>query len=146
MLLLNGGSFASGRSGFLDRDPVRPEPTAKIFVKVEFPGIPSTLLAQLDTGAAFSMIRPELADVLGVLDGSGAETVVSTRIGRIRGRLERVPLTLVADQGSSMEIEATFLVSQEWTGGTFLGYAGLLQHIRIALDPSINLFYFGRTG
>jgi hypothetical protein len=26
----------------------------------------------------------------------------------------------------------------------FLGYEGLLQRIRFAVDPEVNLFYFGR--
>lgn len=38
----------------------------------------------------------------------------------------------------------TFFVSQDWPSGlTFLGYSGLLDSIRFALDPQANHFYFG---
>jgi hypothetical protein len=52
-------------------------------------------------------------------------------------------LGLVADNGESLSIEATVWVSREWTGGNFLGYGGLLERIRFAVDPANNLFYFG---
>jgi hypothetical protein len=34
--------------------------------------------------------------------------------------------------------------SPDWRGPNFLGYQGLLQRIRFAVDPEVNLFYFGR--
>jgi hypothetical protein len=40
-------------------------------------------------------------------------------------------------------VEATFFVSPEWPGKTFLGYKGFLDRLRIALDPPVNDFYFG---
>jgi hypothetical protein len=36
------------------------------------------------------------------------------------------------------------LVSAEWLAPTFLGYMGLLERIRFAIDPQANQFYFGR--
>ncbi|HKI06536.1 MAG TPA: hypothetical protein VKK31_31460 [Thermoanaerobaculia bacterium] len=43
-----------------------------------------------------------------------------------------------------MVLDATVLVSQDWFGGSFIGYEGLLQRIRFAVDPETNLFYFGQ--
>jgi hypothetical protein len=83
--------------------------------------------------------------MLELLDGDGQVTTVRTHQGDVKGRLEHIPLTLVADEGLSLEVDATFLVSKEWLGGTFLGYTGMLEKIRIALDPRYNLFYFGDT-
>lgn len=141
MLALDGKPFASGRAQYFDQAPSAPEPTAKVFVRVDLTG--RELLAQVDTGAAFSMLETGIAETLDLLDGSGERTVVDTRFGRVTGRLERVSVTLIADEGVSLEVEATFFVSREWQGKTFLGYTGLLDRIRIALDPHANAFYFG---
>jgi hypothetical protein len=48
--------------------------------------------------------------------------------------------------GRSLNLDATFFVSREWRGITFLGYVGLLDRIRIALDSPANFFYFGEGG
>ena len=55
----------------------------------------------------------------------------------------RAPVSLVADVGESPDLDATFFVSADWRQGTFLGYSGLLERIRFAIDPYRNLFYFG---
>jgi hypothetical protein len=144
MLRLNGEIFAPGWSRFRDHRPGAIEPTAKIFVKVDFTTIDTTLLAQIDTGAAYSTLETHVAEALDILDGDGQPTTLDTRLGKFDGRLERVPITLVADEGEALDIEAVFFVCREWSGRTFLGYAGLLDHIRIALDPRSNLFYFGK--
>ena len=142
MLKLDGSVFTTGRAVFSDRDPTGLERTAKIFVTVEFPGVGQSL-AQLDTGSPWSVLEYAVAELLGVIDGDGEEINLRTNRGIVTGRLERVQLVLVAEDGPSLKLEATFLVSQNWTGKTFLGYSGLLDRIRIALDPSTNSFFFG---
>jgi hypothetical protein len=52
-------------------------------------------------------------------------------------------LTIVADEGESCEVEATLFVSRDWAYGNFVGYSGLLERIRFAVDPGTNDFYFG---
>jgi hypothetical protein len=143
MLTLQGEPFTSGRSRFVDQHPRFPEPTAKVFVKVGFPGSSGIWMAQVDTGAAYSILEAELAEVLGLLDLEGQRTRVSTRLGTLSGKLVRVPLTLMADEGSSLDLDATFFLSRDWRGATFLRYTGLLDRLRIALDAPANLFYFG---
>jgi len=56
MLTLEGERFTSGRSRFADKHPRFPEQTAKIYVKIEFPGIEKAWIAQVDTGAAYSVL------------------------------------------------------------------------------------------
>jgi len=145
LLQLDGKIFAGGRSRFLDSD-VGPEPTPKIFVKV-LPGhAPVPLLAQLDTaGAAWSVLDGEIAEALGLLQQAGPIIRLSTRSGTIHGKLIRTPLTLVADEGESFEVDATLFVSRDWTRGNFWGYSGFLERIRFAVDPTSNDFYFGGT-
>ena len=136
-------SFSSGRSKFLDQHPAFVESTAKVFVKVELGGLDTTWLAQVDTGAAYSVLEAGAARALGLFGVQGYSMRLSTRSGDLRGQLIRIPLTLIADEGESLDLEATFFVSQDWHGGTFLGYTGLLDKLRIALDSPANQFYFG---
>ncbi len=68
---------------------------------------------------------------------------MSTRMGPVRGRLERTQIELVADEGDGLSIDATVFVSPDWSGDNFIGYSGFLERIRFGVDPSDNYFYFG---
>lgn len=114
-----------------------------MFVKVVFGGLDTTWLAQVDTGAAYSVLESGAAKALGLFNAEGHPVRLSTRSGDLCGQLVRVPLKLVADDGESLDFEAPFFVSMEWRGATFLGYTGLLDKLRIALDSPANQFYFG---
>jgi hypothetical protein len=114
-----GDLFASGRSKFLDHLPEYPEPTAKIYIKVRLAGLPGDQVAQLDTGAAWSVLSPDLARAAGLENGPGQ---------RVR---------------NPWKPTAPFS-SRDWPSSvSFLGYSGLLANIRFALDPQSNDFYFG---
>jgi hypothetical protein len=52
-------------------------------------------------------------------------------------------LTIVTDEGESCEVDATLFASREWVYGNFVGYSGLLERIRFAVDPGTNDFSFG---
>jgi hypothetical protein len=145
--MLNGESFTTGRARFDDNLADKPEETAKVYVKIRLdcPDGPLVVPAQLDTGAAWSMLESEIAEAMGLFDEPGEEIPISTRLGRVSGRLVRTHLTLLADQGRSLLVESTVFVSPDWVGPNFLGYSGLLDRVRIALDPGLgrNYFYFG---
>ena len=143
MLVLNGDGFTSGLARFYDQHPRFTEPTAKVYVKVTVAGYAVPVLAQVDTGAAYSTLETQVAEGLGLLDLRGHPTRISTRLGAIGGQLVSLPLTLIADVGESLDLEATFFISRDWTGATFLGYTGLLDRLRLALDSPANLFHFG---
>lgn len=145
MLSLAGEPFTIGRAKFLDRTTESREPTAKVFVRIKFPHspVPQPWFAQVDTGAPWSILNRELAEALGVLDGDGDVIVISTRLGLFTGRLERLRVALVADEGDSTEIDATFFVSRDWFGPNFLGYSGLLDRLRMAIDPASDSVFFG---
>jgi hypothetical protein len=146
MLNRNGQDFTTGSAKFLDEGEEFRESTPKVYVRIEFPGLESwsRTFAQLDTGAAWSVLRRDVAEALGVIDGVGELVKMRTAVGTLQGRLERIPLVLVADEGTSLTLQATFFVSRQWHGGTFLGYAGLIDQLQIALDCPRNLFYFGQ--
>jgi hypothetical protein len=142
LLELGGHVFATGRSRYLDSDR-RKEATPKIFVKI-LPGeLPFPLLARIDTGAAWSVLDAEIAEALSLFERPGPAVGISTRSGVFRGKLIRTPLTLLADEGESFELDTTLFASHEWSLGNFIGYAGFLERIRFAVDPSTNDFYFG---
>jgi hypothetical protein len=143
MLTLNGERFTSGRSRFFDHHPRFQESTAKVFVKISFAGLDEAWIAQVDTGAAYSILEVNVAADLGLVGLREPWTRLSTRLGVLTGQLIRLPVTLVADDGESLDLEGTFFVSAEWRGVTFIGYTGFLDRLRIALDSPANLFYFG---
>lgn len=143
MLTLQGELFASGRSKFLDHHPRFPEPTAKVFVKLGFSGLVGSWFGQVDTGAAYSVLEAEVASALGLFEVEGEWTRMSTRVGALTGKLVRIPMALIADEGRSLDLDATFFVCQAWRGPTFIGYTGFLDRLRVALDSPANLFYFG---
>ena len=139
----NGTSFSTGRSRFNDRAEGSDSPTAKIFVKIEPHSFGLPILAQLDTGAAWSILDIEVAMELSLLNGGGQPIEISTRKGLISGWLERTQIDILADEGATLSVQATVFVSPHWRWGNFIGYCGLLERVRFAVDPSDNSFYFG---
>lgn len=146
MLELRGDRFTDGCSKFEDHHPELAEPTAKIYVKILLGALRDIVFAQLDTGAAWSVLPPDIARDAGIPIDSGDPAKLSSRFGIKDGFLVRVPYTLPAEGGKSFESEGIFFVSEDWPEGlTFLGYSGLLDSIRFALDPQRHDFYFGSS-
>lgn len=145
MLNIGRVGFPSGRSSFLDALREVQEPTAKIYVKICLEGrLESSLYAQIDTGAAWSVLDTAVAESFGLLNMEGQWIWLDTRLGRMKGRLVRLLVTFPADEGIALDTNGTFFVSPSWPPGrTFLGYSGLLDSMRFALDPQANHFYFG---
>jgi hypothetical protein len=142
MLLLDGKPFAVGRTRFFD-SLNGPEPTAKIYIRL-LPGeIEIPVLAQIDTGAAWSVLERDIAEAMNLFEQTGHVVTLSTRRGTVAGRLVRAPIALLADEGISLRIDATLFVSPDWAHGNYIGYCGLLERIRFAVDPQTNAFYFG---
>lgn len=145
MLTLNGETFASGRVKFLDQTPAENPATPKIYVPIRPADLGATLLALLDTGSAWSILQADVAAEIGLFDRDGNPMTMKTRLGEYRGKLVRTVITLLAEEGQSLEVDATVFVSTEWTAGNFIGYAGLLERVHIALEPERNNFYFGSS-
>jgi hypothetical protein len=144
----DGQPFCTGRSIYLDHLGAGAEPTAKIFVKVQPAGLDVVVLAQLDTGSAYTVLDPDIAAGAGVATDSGEAITLSTRGGSVPGHLVTHAVTLLADDGDSLEIDGlVFVPSGDWpfAGRSFLGYSGFLERIRVAIDPQVNHFYFGNA-
>lgn len=140
---VNGAEFTTGRAHYSDQAPGSQKRTAKIFVKITAEALGGVIFAQLDTGAPWSMLDAEVAQAMALLGDSGEPKRIKTWLGDYDGRLERTSLEIVADDGDALNVEATVWVSPDWHAGTFLGYGGLLERVRFAVDPSDNSFYFG---
>ena len=141
----DGSVFTASWASFRDTLPGQPiRRDAKVYIQLAV-GTPTiTLTAMLDTGAAFSVLHADLAEELGAFDDADAPPLkLATRHGLLPGHLVRRPAWLLAEDGESLEVDATFWVSRAWRHGHFLGYGGLLQRIRFALDPESNQFHFG---
>jgi hypothetical protein len=134
--------FCNARSRFLDRRPGSAEGTAKIYVKIVPEALGDVLVAQLDTGAAWSVLDADVAAEMSLLDGSGFPAKLS-RDHVYDGYLHRIWIDLPADAGQGYGFEATVWVCADWRQGNFLGYEGFLNRIRFAVDASDNSFYFG---
>ncbi len=142
MLTRNGLPFTTGSADFRDKIPGSREATSKVYVTFRLPFLPGEFVAQLDTGAAWSILSREVAEAAEVAFGL-PDLTIATRLGDIRGHHVRLPMALRAEEGNDLELEATFFVSRDWPGDNFLGYSGLLEHIRFALDAPANRFHFG---
>ena len=74
-----------------------------VFVKVLFGSLNQSLMAQPDTGAAWSILAPDTALAAQVPLQSDHPAVLHTRFGTKHGHLVRIPLTFIAEEGESLE-------------------------------------------
>jgi hypothetical protein len=99
----------------------------------------------VDTAAPWCILDGALATVFETAEAILVKhQTLSSRLGDIVGDLCRTSITLLADEGDSLTVEATVFVCHDWQGPSVIGYNGLLERIRFAVDPSLNTFYFGR--
>lgn len=138
--------FATGVSKYADRKGNLPASGPLIYLEVKPGWFKGTVFAIVDTAAPWCIFEPTVGDfVRESFDQVSDEVRLSTRIGTFGGALYRGPLFVPALEGEPLDVEATVFVSSDWPPGmNFLGYEGLLQRIRFAVDPEVNLFYFGR--
>ena len=66
---------------------------------------------------------------------------------RLEGSIIRLNMTLPADEGEDLTVDATAFIPdvEEYWGDfpCFIGQLGFLERIRYALDPATDTFYFG---
>jgi len=97
----------------------------------------------VDTGAPWCIFEPvigaTLRDHIYVLQESIA---MDSRLGRFQGTLGQGRLQIIADDGENLDVEVLMFLCPDWSGGNFIGYEGVLDRIRFAVDPHRNRFYF----
>jgi hypothetical protein len=142
-----GHPFSQGACPFLYRPATEQETTPRIFVTVQIEGL--QVETAIDTGGAYFVCDPEIADLLGLDPADGVETdELNIRGYKIAGTLHRLSLRLLAEEGKPLQVEATAFIPrlqpyQTWALPSFMGLLGCLERIRFAVDPVTNIFYFG---
>ena len=97
----------------------------------------------VDTAATWCVLEGALASVFANRDAILVQRqVISSRLGDYIGDLCRAPITLLADEGESLAVEATIFVCPEWSGPHVIGYNGLLERIRFARRSFLELVLF----
>jgi hypothetical protein len=141
----NGDQFASGAVGYSSSGSAF---AARLILEVEVEGRRTEAI--IDTAAPFLICSPELAEHLGAdaLDALIDDQEILIRGIRIKGRIHRINLTILATAGTSLSFDVTAFVpdaSKNFGAAhpAFLGYGGCLEWIRFAVDPSTETFYFG---
>lgn len=141
-MLMDGSQyFTTGTCQYQDDLAGQEASTSKLYIEVKVGDFP--VFAMVDTGAPYCVFEPELLAELGYTFDRGNVVELSTRIGRKLGTIHRIPVTILANEGSSLYIDSTFFVPESWSGN-FLGFMGCLQRFRFAIDPGNNIFHFGK--
>lgn len=92
--------------------------------------------AMVDTGSQWSVVGGEIAMALDAdFSDAGEEIAISTRLGKYEGRVQRLDVTLEADEGEALLVSASVAVLPTWPGPVVLGYRGFWERVRIGLDP-----------
>ena len=138
-----GEQFTSAVVRFDDSFPSRESATSSIYVRILVDELGVELVALVDTGAPYCIIPTEIADELALDRTAGQPIRLSTRVGRLDGVLQRIKLTLLADEGEAITVDATVFVPDQWDHVSFLGYAGFLERLNFGVRPSTNEFFFG---
>jgi hypothetical protein len=144
----DGQVFSTGSSTYAYRPVTEREKSPRIFLQISIDGINTT--AFLDTGAPYVVCTPEIAETLGLNLAAGVPfNNFNIRGSLLNGYLHRMMVTLLAEQGESLQVEATVFVpdlipSQNWENfPAILGMNGFLERIRFAVDPNQDTFHFG---
>lgn len=106
-------------------------------------GLSTPVYALLDTASEWCVLPSGIAGDLGFDLTPGRHPIAfHTRWGLVTGRLERIGLSFVAEEGDSLEMEASCFISADWHGPMVIGWKGCLEWIRFAFDPGEDHFYF----
>jgi len=144
MLTLNAIPFTTGRATYRDFDPENASRKQGFYVRVAFPGSArGGVYALVDTGTPYCIFNTAQVETLGLSFNTGERIALRTAYGPFEGTVQRVTIQLIAEEGESLNIDASVFVAQDWHLGNFLGYTGFLERFRFAIDPGTNAFYFG---
>jgi hypothetical protein len=149
----NGEPFATGVTPYAYQPASEQETTPRIIISVNIQGIQTS--AFVDTGGVYAIFSPEIAAQLHLDPNHGAQAdPIRWRGGgeKLQGVLHRIPITLLAEEGTSLTIEATCFVPklthwQQWQPDfpCILGMYLCFDRLRFAVDPDPDneMFYFG---
>jgi hypothetical protein len=146
MLLLydNQDPFATGAQPYQERPATETEAINRLFIEVEIGGFRTS--AVIDTGAPYVVCAPDIAESIGLTPAAAIvpDQRLNVRGYPVRGNLYRIDLTLKAEEGDDVTVDATaFVPEEEWALPSVIGWDGCLQRIRFGIDPVNEIFFFG---
>jgi hypothetical protein len=130
----------TGRAVYQPDSPVEGH-SLLVAVECRIGELPNSVLALLDTASEWCVLPAAIAEELGC-SAEPQDLVYHTRLGQLPGRWHRIPVLFLADQGVTLEVEATWLALSNWSGPAVIGWKGCLERMRFALDPRENSFCF----
>jgi len=142
----DGEPFATGGTHYEYRPATDDEITNRLIIRVAVENVITQ--AVVDTGAPYSIIAPRIARLAGLNKVEPLERITMLVRGmRLEGGTIRVNMTLPADLGEELTVDATAFIPdvEEYWGEfpSFIGQNGFLDRIRYAVDSSTDMFYFG---
>lgn len=143
----DGESFATGSQPYAFRPAIESDSSKRIIIEVEIQG--QRTQAMLDTGAPYIICNPSMAGRLAVDPSAAIDKITLNIRGHpVIGTLHRLDLTLRAEHGDEIIIDATAFVPNSridfWPGlPSIIGLEGCLERVRFAFDTSDETFYFG---
>jgi hypothetical protein len=147
MRTVQGLPFATGKAPLGQRNAFSSDRFTRVFLAVKIAGL--TTEAVMDTGGAYLIIDPALADAIGLRHDTAIHgECIAIRGCACSGAVHRLPVTVIAAAGEALTFEATAFVpslapGEAWVLPSFLGWQGCLERIRFAIDPGEEVIYFG---
>jgi len=146
LFFANGDSFATGAIRYSYQPASENETTNRIILPMEVAG--RIIEAIVDTGAPYPILAPRIAREAGLDRQPPLERKIMLIRGmRLDGSIIRVNMTLLAEEGEDLDVDATVFIPdvEEYWGDfpSFIGQIGFLERMRFAVDPSTDTFYFG---
>jgi hypothetical protein len=133
--------FVSGYQWYTDALPQLIETIPRIVVTALVDGV--EILALLDTGANYCIVEWKIGQQL---MSAGSYSVPQERAlgGNVHlGHFFPAVVEFLADEGVPISIATSVWTAETFQGPNLVGYGGLLEKMRFALDPAENRFYFG---
>jgi hypothetical protein len=98
----------------------------------------------VDTACAFCVVSSQLARDYGWEPSDDLEILtISTRLGTFEGVIDRIDVTFRGADHSWLAVDCTWIIIDDWTGPTVLGWKGCLERFKFHFEPLDNWFYFG---
>lgn len=104
----------------------------------------------VDTGGV-CILDPKIFNQLNITQKGIPAPKTLYRGDEIKGRYYKLPIKLMAEEGTGIEVEATILIPEigpktEWGHPNILGFKGFLENMHFAVNPDNQCFYFGSLG
>ncbi len=114
-----------------------PDVVAGAAIRLKIADLEGEWSAMVDTGAQWSVMPYEVAELLEInVDGS-QQTVYRTRFGHIEGVVVTHSIRLEAREGQGIHVDADWFVSDQWPERVpmIVGWTGFLSAIAFGCDP-----------